>query len=88
VPQAHINRGIALSAEKRNQEAVVAFTEALALNPSHPELVYFDRAMAREDSGDMKGAYLDYRQASQLAPTWDTPRQQLARFAVAHTPTS
>jgi tetratricopeptide (TPR) repeat protein len=88
IPQAHINLGIALSAEKRNGEAVVAFSDALALNPSHPEIVYFDRAMAREDNGDMKGAYLDYRQASQLAPTWDTPKQQLARFAVAHTPTS
>jgi tetratricopeptide (TPR) repeat protein len=88
IPQAHINLGIALSAENRNAEAVHAFTDALALNPAHPETVYFDRAMAREDSGDMKGAYLDYRQASQLAPTWDTPRQQLARFTVAHSPTS
>jgi len=88
LPQAHINRGIALSAEKRNKEAGKAFTDALALNPSHPEIVYFDRALAREDDGDMKGAYLDYRKAAQLAPTWDTPKQQLARFTVAHTPTS
>jgi tetratricopeptide (TPR) repeat protein len=88
IPQAHINRGIALSAEKRNDEAVLAFSDALALNPSHPEIVYFDRAMAREDSGDAKGAYLDYRKAAQLAPTWDTPKQQLARFTVGHTPVS
>jgi tetratricopeptide (TPR) repeat protein len=88
IPQAHINRGIALSAEKRSGEAIHAFTDALALNPARPEVVYFDRAMAREDNGDMKGAYLDYRQASQLAPTWDSPKQQLARFAVAHAPTS
>jgi tetratricopeptide (TPR) repeat protein len=88
IPQAHINRGIALSAEKRNKEAGQAFTAALTLNPSHPEIVYFDRAMAREDDGDMKGAYLDYRKAAQLAPTWDTPKQQLARFTVAHSPNS
>jgi tetratricopeptide (TPR) repeat protein len=88
IPQAHINRGIALSAEKRNKEAGQAFTDALALNPAHAEIVYFDRAMAREDSGDMKGAYLDYRKAAQLAPTWDTPKQQLARFSVAHSPNS
>ena len=88
LPQAHINRGIALSAEKRNGEAVQAFSDALALNPSRPEIVYFDRAMAREDSGDAKGAYLDYRKAAQLAPTWDTPKQQLARFTVGHAPTS
>jgi tetratricopeptide (TPR) repeat protein len=88
IAQAHINRGIALSAEKHSKEAGQAFTDALALNPSHPEVVYFDRAMAREDGGDMKGAYLDYRKAAQLAPTWDTPKQQLARFTVGHTPTS
>jgi tetratricopeptide (TPR) repeat protein len=88
ISQAHINRGIALSAEKRNKEAGLAFSDALALNPSHAEIVYFDRAMAREDDGDMKGAYLDYRKAAQLAPTWDTPKQQLARFTVAHSPTS
>jgi tetratricopeptide (TPR) repeat protein len=88
IPQAHINRGIALSAQKRNKEAGQAFTDALALNPSHAEVVYFDRGMAREDDGDMKGAYLDYRKAAQLAPTWDTPKQQLARFSVAHSPNS
>jgi tetratricopeptide (TPR) repeat protein len=86
IVQAHLNRGIALSAEKHNKEAGQAFTDALALNPSHPEIVYFDRAMAREDDGDMKGAYLDYRKAAQLAPTWDTPKQQLARFTVAGSP--
>ena len=88
LPQAHINRGIALSAEKRNKEANQAFTDALALKPSHPEIVYFDRAMTREDDGDMKGAYLDYRKAAQLAPTWDTPKQQLSRFTVGHAPNS
>lgn len=88
IPQAHMNRGVALSAENRNWEAVQAFTNALALNPSHPEIVYFDRAMAREDSSDTKGAYLDYRKAAQLAPTWDAPKQQLARFTVGHAPTS
>jgi tetratricopeptide (TPR) repeat protein len=88
VAQAYINRGIALSAQKRNGEAGQAFTDALALNPLHAEVVYFDRAIAREDAGDMKGAYLDYRQAAQLAPTWDTPKQQLARFTVGHAPTS
>jgi len=36
----------------------------------------------------MKGAYLDYRKAAQLARTWDTPKQQLARVSVAHSPNS
>jgi hypothetical protein len=45
--------------------------------------------MAREDAGDLVGAYLDYRQASQLDPAWDRPKKELARFTVVQkTPTS
>jgi len=88
ISQALVNRGIALSAKGRNAEAADSFTRALALNPAHPETIYFNRALTREDAGDAKGAYLDYRKAAQLAPTWDSPKQQLARFTVAHAPTS
>jgi tetratricopeptide (TPR) repeat protein len=84
VPEAYINRGIALNAEKHYVEADAAFTAALTLNPSRPEMVYFSRALAREDAGDLNGAYLDYRKAAQIAPIWDSPKQQLARFAVGH----
>ncbi len=88
LPQAQVNRGIALSAQGHNKEAVEAFTRALALAPSHPERIYFNRALALEDIGDAKGAYLDYRKAAQLDPTWDVPKQQMARFTVGHAPTS
>jgi tetratricopeptide (TPR) repeat protein len=87
-PQAMVNRGVALSATGHFREAADSFTGALALNPAHPEIIYFNRALAREDSGDLKGAYLDYRKAAQLAPTWDEPKQQLARFTVAAPPVS
>ena len=88
LPQALVNRGVALSAQGHNKDAIAAFTQALALASSHPERIYFNRALALEDVGDAKGAYLDYRKAAQLDPTWDMPKQQLARFTVAHAPTS
>ena len=82
LPEAAINRGAALLQTHRPADAAADFTHALELAPAHMDRVYFDRAMAREDMGDIKGAYADYRQASQLNPQWDKPRQELARFKV------
>ena len=82
LPEAAINRGAALLQKHRPADAAVDFTHALELAPAHLERVYFDRAMAREDMGDIKGAYADYRQASQLNPQWDKPQRELARFKV------
>jgi len=76
----YVDRGVALFRGKRSQEAVAEFTHALSLGPQTPELVYFDRAMAREDSGDLRGAFADYRQAAVLNPTWDAPARELTRF--------
>ena len=81
--EAFIDRGCAYAAQKQSTQAAADFTQALTLAPNRPATVYFDRALAREDSGDLKGAYLDYRKAAQLDPSWEQPKQQLARFTVA-----
>lgn len=78
----YVDRGVALFRGKRPIEAVAEFTYALSLGPATPERVYFDRAMAREDSGDLRGAYADYRQAAALNPFWDAPARELTRFQV------
>jgi len=82
LPEAVVNRGVALLLEHRPIDAAADFTRALGMDPAHRERVYFNRAMAREDMGDLKGAYADYRQASELNPQWDRPKQELARFTV------
>ncbi len=82
--EAYANRGAASAALRHYSDAAADFTQALALSPAKPETIYFDRALAREDLGDLKGAYLDYRKAAELAPAWDLPKQQLARFTVGH----
>jgi tetratricopeptide (TPR) repeat protein len=81
--EAFINRGAAFSAQRRFGDAVGDFTRALAMAPRQPAQIYYNRALAREDLGDVKGAYLDYLQASRLAPGWDRPKAELARFTVA-----
>jgi tetratricopeptide (TPR) repeat protein len=85
---AYNDRGIAQSALRRFAKAEADFTQALALSPSHPEQVLFNRAMAYEDLGDLKRAYLDYRKAAELAPSWDKPAKELARFSVSRPPVS
>ena len=74
-----VNRGAA----QRFADAIGDFDRALALKPRHSEWIYYDRGLAREDLGDLKGAYLDYLQASLLDPAWTPPKTELARFTVA-----
>ena len=78
----YVDRGVALFRGHRADAAVADFTRALSLAPAEPEKVYFDRAMAKEDSGDVRGAYADYREAATLNPRWDAPRRELTRFSV------
>jgi tetratricopeptide (TPR) repeat protein len=85
IAEAYLDRGIALSAQHRCAEAMGDFAHALSLRLPRPELAYFDRAVAREDSGDIKGAYFDYRQAANINPGWEEPRHELARFRIRTT---
>ncbi len=80
--EAVVNRGAAYLAMHRPGEALADFDRALAMAPAHAEKIYFNRAMAREDVGDLKGAYADYAKAARLAPQWDMPRQQMKRFTI------
>ncbi|MEX1198051.1 MAG: tetratricopeptide repeat protein [Pseudohongiellaceae bacterium] len=49
-----------------------------------PEMarVHFNRGIAHEYLEQLREAYLDYRRASELAPDWDVPRQEMDRFEV------
>jgi tetratricopeptide (TPR) repeat protein len=80
--EAVVNRGAAYLAMHRAGEAMADFNLALTMAPVHAEKIYFNRAMAREDMGDLKGAYIDYAKAAQLAPLWDQPKQQMNRFTI------
>jgi tetratricopeptide (TPR) repeat protein len=79
---AHLNRGAGMVGLKRNQEALAVFDQALALKNDRPELVYYDRALARENLGDLKGAYVDYRKALDANPKFQPAADELTRFKV------
>jgi tetratricopeptide (TPR) repeat protein len=80
--EAFVNRGGALLGERRYAEALADIDRGLTLNPEEPEKAYYNRALANEGLDDMKAAYLDYMKALELAPNWDAPRHELARFTV------
>lgn len=79
---AYLNKGGVLLLEGKFAAARALFDAALARATSRPELAHFGRAVAAESVGDLGRAYADYRRAAELAPRWDCPRQELARFSV------
>jgi tetratricopeptide (TPR) repeat protein len=85
---AYNDRGVALTALHRPADAIRDFSQALALKAENADQVTFNRAMAYEDAGDVKRAYIDYRKAAELNPAWDQPARQLARFNVSRSPAS
>jgi tetratricopeptide (TPR) repeat protein len=80
--EAMVNRGASYMKLHRPRDAEANFSRALTKNPAHAEKIYFNRAMAREDMGDLNGAYADYAAAWKLAPEWDQPREQMIRFTI------
>jgi tetratricopeptide (TPR) repeat protein len=84
--EAFVNRGAALMTMGRPQEAIEALSHGIALGVHKMHYAYYDRAMAREDTGDLKGAYEDYKQALALDPKFEQAQEQLKRFRVVSRP--
>ena len=82
-PEAYLNKGFALlNLSDSGDRAKPLFDTALAKKTRRPELAYYGRAVAHEMSGQVRAAYMDYRQASRIDPKWRQPRMELARFRV------
>lgn len=81
-PEAYLNKAALFLKRGDWRTARGLFDAALERRTSRPEIAYFGRAVAAEVAGDLAGAYADYQKAAELAPRWDTPRKELARFSV------
>jgi tetratricopeptide (TPR) repeat protein len=84
IAEAWFNRGVALMRTAGPAEALPSFNAAVERGTNRPALAHFGRAVALEALGNVRGAYADYRRASQLDPEWDRPRAELARFRVTN----
>ncbi len=80
--ESHVDRGAALIMMRNYSGAIEAITHGLSLGTDDPHEAYFNRGLAHEFAGDLRGAYDDYRRASELAPEWPRPHLELARFQV------
>jgi tetratricopeptide (TPR) repeat protein len=82
MPAVHMNYGDVYTKLERWTEADAAFSRAIELGFAPPQRAHYARAIAREEAGDLAGAYQDYSTASRLAPDWRLPRRELERFVV------
>lgn len=80
--EAFVNRGAVFVGTRRYGEGLSQIDQGLALGVQDPEKAYYNRAIANESLGDVTAAYRDYAKAAELAPTWDAPKTELARFSV------
>lgn len=80
--EAYVNRGAAYVGARRHADGLADLNRALELGVEEPEKAYFNRALAHEGLDDVRAAYFDYQKAVELAPEWDAPKKELARFTV------
>jgi len=74
------NRGVALMGAQEFPDAVTHFTRALELDFGSPAHALYNRALSREQTGDLAGAYHDLRAALDADPGFALARDELNRF--------
>lgn len=80
--EAWLNKAIVHARFGRPVDAMPMVQKALDLKTRRAALAYFVRAMANEDSGNIRAAYNDLKQAQALDPGWSEPKIELRRFKV------
>lgn len=80
--EAWLNKAILTARYRDSRNALPFVAKALENGTRRPEVAYFVRAMANEDSGNIAAAYRDLQKARSLAPKWREPAAELARFQV------
>jgi tetratricopeptide (TPR) repeat protein len=79
---AHLNAGAAHIYKKDFTSALPALNEAIRLGSKDIFAAYYNRAIARENTGDLPGAFADFQKSLELKPEWDLAEKQLSRFTV------
>jgi tetratricopeptide (TPR) repeat protein len=80
--EAYVDRGAVMILFQRYDDARADITKGLSLNTNKPEIAYYDRAVADEALGDIRGAYEDCKKAVDLAPDFPEAVSDLAHFKV------
>ena len=78
----HVNRGAALINLDRPRDALTELDLAITRGLDKVHLAYYNRGLAKEKINDARGAYLDYRKALEIDPTFTLANEQLQRFLI------
>ncbi len=78
----YLNEGAAFILQKDYESALASLEQAIALDTTELHAAYYNRAIAREQMGDVEGAYYDFKKAGELKPGFDLVEKQLSRFVV------
>lgn len=80
--EAYLNKGISLYQQHKPAAALPLFEQSIALRTRNAALAYYARGLANEDIGNVRAAYADFKRAQTLAPKWNAPVAELARYQV------
>jgi len=79
---AYLNQGAAHIFRRDYDLALASLNRAIDLNSADLFAAHYNRAIAREHTGDVPGAYDDFVTALELNPGWELAERQLTRFKV------
>lgn len=77
-----LNEGAAYILKQDYNSALVSLEKAIELDSVDLYAAYYNRAIAREQTGDIEGAYYDFVKSKELNPDYPQTDKQLARFEV------
>jgi len=79
-----LNEGAAFIFLKDFDSALVSLDRAIELDSQELYAAYYNRAIARENTGDLAGAYSDFQKTVELNPDFERAKWQLTRFTVTN----
>ena len=80
--EAYLNMGAAYIYNKDFTSALSPLDRAIELDSTDLFAAHYNRAIARENTGNVYGAYTDFQAALELKPGWELAERQLKRFTV------
>jgi tetratricopeptide (TPR) repeat protein len=79
-----LNEGAALIFQKDFAAALVSLDKAVELQSQDLYAAYYNRAIAKENTGDLAGAYADFQKSLELNPEFERAEWQLSRFTISN----
>ena len=80
--EAYLNMGAAYIYQKDFSAALSPLDRAIELVSDDLFAAHYNRAIARENTGNVYGAYTDFQTSLDLKPGWELAERQLTRFSV------